>query len=165
VNTIPGSAETKRRKAREVIRPATESICLAFQTLSKQQFCRVEKNSARHRFRAIDGQIGTLSEDAVQDENVGLVYTAQVRLEKFTLDVEGKTVPLSPGMAVTVKAKTGKRGLIEFLLSPLLRIKQVKCEGAMTNSKNKCLAPISPLNKSYDPSIIERSEKLLRGLM
>jgi hemolysin D len=82
------------------------------------------KNSAWHRFRAIDGQIETLSEDAVQDENVGLVYTAQILLEKSTLNVEGKTVPLSPGMAVTVEAKTGKRRLIEFLLSPLLRFKQ-----------------------------------------
>lgn len=59
-----------------------------------------------------------------QDENIGLVYTAQIMLEKFTLDVEGKTVTLSPGMAVTVEAKTGKRRLIEFLLSPLLRFSQ-----------------------------------------
>lgn len=76
------------------------------------------------RYGTIDGQIETLSEDAVQDENVGLVYTAQILLDKLTLEVEGKTVRLSPGMAVTVEAKTGKRRLIEFLLSPLLRFSQ-----------------------------------------
>ena len=72
----------------------------------------------------MDGRIETLSEDAVQDENVGLVYTARVLLKGSTLNVEGKTVALSPGMAVTVEAKTGKRRLIEFLLSPLLRFSQ-----------------------------------------
>ncbi len=34
---------------------------------------------------------------------------------------EGREVRLTPGMAVTVEVKTGKRRLIEFLLSPLLR--------------------------------------------
>jgi len=33
-------------------------------------------------------------------------------------------VKLAPGMAVTVEIKTGKRRVIEYLLSPLLRYKQ-----------------------------------------
>jgi hemolysin D len=33
-------------------------------------------------------------------------------------------VNLAPGMAVTVEIKTGKRRLIEYLMSPLLRYKQ-----------------------------------------
>ena len=76
------------------------------------------------RYGTINGHIETLSEDAVQDETIGLAYTAKVLLEKSTLNVDGKTVTLSPGMAVTVEAKTGKRRLIEFLLSPLLRFSQ-----------------------------------------
>lgn len=35
--------------------------------------------------------------------------------------VEEKTVNLTPGMAVTVEIKTGKRRLIEYFLSPLLQ--------------------------------------------
>ena len=38
------------------------------------------------------------------------------------MNVDGKTVNLTPGMAATVEIKTGKRKLIEFLLSPLLRM-------------------------------------------
>lgn len=76
------------------------------------------------RYGTIDGEIVTLSEDAVQDERAGLIYSAQVFMTQSTLEVENKTVTLSPGMAVTVEAKTGKRRLIEFLLSPLLRFKQ-----------------------------------------
>jgi hemolysin D len=38
-----------------------------------------------------------------------------------TIQVDGKQVSLSPGMAVTVEIKTGKRRLIEYLISPLLK--------------------------------------------
>jgi hemolysin D len=40
------------------------------------------------------------------------------------MNVDGKTVNLTPGMAATVEIKTGKRKLIEFLLSPLMRMTQ-----------------------------------------
>jgi hemolysin D len=43
-------------------------------------------------------------------------------LDATTMDVDGKKVKLTPGMAATVEIKTGKRKLIEFLLSPLLRM-------------------------------------------
>jgi hemolysin D len=36
--------------------------------------------------------------------------------------IAGKDVKLSPDMAATVEIKTGKRKLIEFLLSPLIRM-------------------------------------------
>jgi hemolysin D len=39
---------------------------------------------------------------------------------KNTIQVEGKNVRLTPGMAVTVEIKTGKRRVIEYFLSPLL---------------------------------------------
>jgi hypothetical protein len=35
----------------------------------------------------------------------------------------GKEVKLTPGMVAVVEIKTGKRKLIEFLLSPLMRMK------------------------------------------
>jgi hemolysin D len=35
--------------------------------------------------------------------------------------VDGRTVRVSPGMAVIVEVKTGTRRLIEFFLGPLLR--------------------------------------------
>jgi hemolysin D len=40
------------------------------------------------------------------------------------MQIEDKRVKLAPGMAVTVEVKTGKRRVIEYLLSPLLRYKQ-----------------------------------------
>ena len=40
------------------------------------------------------------------------------------MQVDGKLVNLSPGMAVTVEIKTGTRRVIEYLMSPLLRYRQ-----------------------------------------
>jgi len=37
------------------------------------------------------------------------------------MDVEGREVALAPGMMVTVEVKTGKRRLIDYLLSPVMR--------------------------------------------
>jgi len=74
------------------------------------------------RYGVIDGQVVSLSGDAVPVEKVGLVYTARVSLSRSTMRVEnGKDIRLSPGMAVTVEIKTGQRRLIEYFLSPLLR--------------------------------------------
>jgi hemolysin D len=48
-----------------------------------------------------------------------LVFPATVRLAKRTMDIDGKEVALMPGMAVTVEIKTGRRRVIDYLLSPL----------------------------------------------
>ncbi len=73
------------------------------------------------QYGTLDGEVLTISDDAIPDEERGLIYAAQVRLAKTTMQVDDKLVPLSPGMAVSVEVKLGKRRLIEYLLSPLLR--------------------------------------------
>ena len=40
------------------------------------------------------------------------------------MEIDGKEVPLTPGMAVTAEIKTGAQRVITYLLSPLLRYKQ-----------------------------------------
>ncbi len=69
----------------------------------------------------IQGQVVSVSDEAVPQEKVGLIYAARVSMERSTMQVEGKDVRLSPGMGVTAEIKTGQRRLIEFFLSPLLK--------------------------------------------
>jgi len=76
------------------------------------------------KYGSIDGEIVDVSNDAVTDEEKGLVYAGRVQMQKSVIQVGKKLVNLTPGMAVTVEVKTGKRRLIEFVLSPLLRYKQ-----------------------------------------
>ena len=73
------------------------------------------------RYGLIDGRIVDVSTDAVQLEKGGLIYPARVSLARSVIQVDGKPVNLSPGMAVTAEIKTGTRRLIEFFLSPLLK--------------------------------------------
>ncbi|HET7909772.1 MAG TPA: HlyD family type I secretion periplasmic adaptor subunit [Nitrospira sp.] len=72
-------------------------------------------------YGTIAGSVLSVSDDAAPIENVGLIYPTRVRMDRSTIHVDGKDVALSAGMAVTVEIKTGKRRLIQFLLSPLLK--------------------------------------------
>ena len=74
------------------------------------------------KYGTIHGTITQVSSDAIQDEKLGLIYSTRVKLARDTLRVENKTVRLSPGMAVTVEVKTGKRRVIEYFLSPLMQV-------------------------------------------
>lgn len=71
------------------------------------------------RFGYLTGKVLSVSHDAAQDEKMGLVFPARVKLDKATLVVDGVRVSLSPGMALSVEIKTGKRRVIDYLLSPL----------------------------------------------
>lgn len=75
------------------------------------------------KYGLVHGEILNVSNDATPDEKLGLVYAMRVKIDKTTMQVKDKIVNLTPGMAVTVEANLGKRRLIEFLLSPLLRYK------------------------------------------
>lgn len=75
------------------------------------------------RYGLVDAEILNVSNDATPDENLGLVYAMRVKMHQTTMNVDDKIVNLTPGMAVMVEINLGKRRLIEFLLSPLLRYK------------------------------------------
>ena len=75
------------------------------------------------KYGLVDAEILNVSNDATPDENLGLVYAMRVKMFQTTMNVKEKIVNLSPGMAVTVEVNLGKRRLIEYLLSPLLRYK------------------------------------------
>jgi hemolysin D len=73
------------------------------------------------RYGVVDGRLTFMSRDAVQDEHQGLVFPARVELQQFSIRVGGRVTPLTAGLAATAEIKTGRRRIIEFLLSPLQR--------------------------------------------
>jgi hemolysin D len=75
------------------------------------------------KYGTIDAKVTHVSNDAVNDEKRGLIFPARVSLARATIQVETKTVNLSPGMAVTVEVKTAQRRVVEYFLSPLLQYK------------------------------------------
>lgn len=71
------------------------------------------------RYGTVHGTIREVSNDAKQDDKLGLIFTAEVQLARDTMQVDGRTIHLTPGMAVTTEIKTGRRRIISYLLSPL----------------------------------------------
>ena len=71
------------------------------------------------RYGYLTGTVASVSHDAAQDEQLGLVFPARVRLADASLQIDGVEVGLTPGMALSVEIKTGKRRVIDYLLSPL----------------------------------------------
>ena len=97
------------------------------------------------RYGLLSGKVVTVSHDAItrdkpqarvieqpqgvetsssEPKGQELVYAARVSLDHTQMQVEDKTVNLSPGMAVTVEIKTGSRTVMSYLLSPLVRYKR-----------------------------------------
>jgi hemolysin D len=66
---------------------------------------------------------GALS-DSSEPEGQELLYSTRISLAGTRMQIEDKMVNLAPGMAVTVEIKTGRRRLIEYVMSPLLRYRQ-----------------------------------------
>ena len=73
------------------------------------------------KYGTIHASITHVSHDAINDEKRGLIYSTRARLDRTTMQIEEKTVSLTPGMAVTVEIKIGKRRVIEYFLSPLMQ--------------------------------------------
>ncbi len=96
------------------------------------------------RYGTVDGTVIKVSRDAVDEREASalsdprssaksqsssataelskgqnLVFPATIALAKNMIHVEGKAIPLSPGMAVTVEILTGRRRALDYLLSPL----------------------------------------------
>jgi hemolysin D len=73
------------------------------------------------RYGTVEAKVRSVTADAVNDEKRGAIFPATLTLDQRTIDVDGKRIPLSPGMNVTGEIRTGKRRLIEYLLSPVQR--------------------------------------------
>jgi hemolysin D len=74
------------------------------------------------KYGTVDAQVKLVTADAVTDEKTGQShYPTLLTLSRKTMAVDGKTVPISPGMNITAEIKTGQRRVIEFLLSPVQR--------------------------------------------
>jgi len=78
----------------------------------------------RQEERSDDRPLGTHN-DTSEPKGQELNYSARISLDRTQMQVDERMVNLSPGMAVTVEIKTGSRTILSYLLSPLLRYRQV----------------------------------------
>lgn len=71
------------------------------------------------RYGYLEGEVETISPDAIHDEKKGLVYKAKIKLKNATSSKQAE-LTLLPGMSVSAEITTGKRRIVEFFLDPLL---------------------------------------------
>lgn len=73
------------------------------------------------RFGLVQGEVVSVSGDAIPDERRGLVYAARIRLAQESIAINGRDTALVPGMVATAEIQTGRRRVLDYLLSPLAR--------------------------------------------
>lgn len=73
------------------------------------------------RYGTLEGKLLWISRDAVQDEKLGPVYQARVRLAGNRPTGGGAPLDVAPGLQATAEIRTGDRRVIDYLLSPLER--------------------------------------------
>jgi hemolysin D len=73
------------------------------------------------KYGTVQATVDNVTADAVTDDKKGSYYPATLTLSQKDMLIDGKRIALSPGMNVTAEIKTGKRRIIEFLLSPVQR--------------------------------------------
>jgi len=71
------------------------------------------------RYGTISGTVSHLSKDAVEDEQLGLVFPTKIVLLGHHILVGEQQVPLQAGMTINTEIRTGERRVIDYLLSPL----------------------------------------------
>ena len=90
------------------------------------------------KYGVIDGTVVSVSNDAVslQSQQQGargqpafaspqgpLVFPVRIALSRETISADGEVVALTLGMSVVAEVKTGNRRVIEYFLSPLMKLK------------------------------------------
>ncbi len=73
------------------------------------------------KYGTVASTVDVVTADAVTDEKKGSYYPALLTLGQKDMLIDGKRVNLSPGMNITAEIKTGRRRIIEYLLSPVQR--------------------------------------------
>lgn len=73
------------------------------------------------KYGTIPAHVTHVSRDAIHDEKKGLIYAVKITLDKASIHVEGRDIPLSAGMAINAEIRTGTRRVIEYVLSPLIQ--------------------------------------------
>ncbi|ADY66054.1 HlyD family type I secretion periplasmic adaptor subunit [Agrobacterium tumefaciens] len=95
------------------------------------------------RFGVLKGEVKRISSDAIPEPDAqnlestmaqstqsviptgnaqrvqNLVFPVTIALDESVMQINGRLVPLTPGMSVTVEIKTGQRRILEYLFSPL----------------------------------------------
>ncbi|WP_242128999.1 HlyD family type I secretion periplasmic adaptor subunit [Sphingobium sp. Sx8-8] len=70
------------------------------------------------RYGTVPGYVESIGSDAVEDEKLGLVYPARIRLHPMDRG-RATEMRLTAGLATTADIRTGRRSILSYLVSPI----------------------------------------------
>jgi len=77
------------------------------------------------KYGSLSGELVRIGANSVTDRQGGIFFEIEVKTEKNHLGTEEHPLPITPGMVAQVEVITGKRTILEYLLKPLLRARDV----------------------------------------
>ncbi|AXX93477.1 secretion protein HylD [Malaciobacter molluscorum LMG 25693] len=78
-------------------------------------------------YGGLDGKIVDISADSIVDKeskDQKSYYRVVVKTDKNFLEKDGRKLPIIPGMVASVDIITGKKTILDFILKPILKVKQ-----------------------------------------
>lgn len=73
----------------------------------------------------LDGEVVQISPDTIVDEKGNSYYLVRVETNRVFKGVDGTELPIIPGMTVTVDILTGKKTILDYILKPILKTRQL----------------------------------------
>jgi len=73
----------------------------------------------------LEGKVINISPDTITDRKGNSFYVVQVETEKAYLGNKDNPLPIIAGMTVTVDILTGKKTILDYILKPILKTKQL----------------------------------------
>lgn len=76
-------------------------------------------------YGGLDGEVEQVSADTITDEEGNSYYLARIRTDKNYLGDDSSPLLLMPGMMASVDIIVGKHTVLDYLLKPILKTKQL----------------------------------------
>ncbi len=73
----------------------------------------------------LDGKVVHISPDTILDEQQESFYLVRVETSRVFIGPDGTELPIIPGMTVSVDVLTGKKTILDYMLKPILKTKQL----------------------------------------
>lgn len=74
-------------------------------------------------YGSLDGQVETISADAVTTDKGDSYYLVRIRTPKNSLGTPEKPLPIIPGMLASVHIRTGEKSILSYLIKPITKAK------------------------------------------
>jgi len=75
------------------------------------------------RYGGLEGEVIRVAPDSSTDENGAPYFQVIVRTDKNYLGTSEGSLPITPGMQATVDILTGEKTVIDYIISPILKLK------------------------------------------